>query len=1768
MKSLFLPAFAVALTLSARGELPVNLAPGGTATGSSAGYGSVFADASDGNRDGHFYNGGSVWHTLVPDTAPFYEVDLGGTYFLDRVMIWPRTDAPDQGTMENFTLKVLDDSGKVVWTADYWPAAAVNWAWGTSAMRGVAGRKVRYEKRDGTPNYLTFAEFEIQGGKTQPSANYARAAGAAVTASPAGLGTTAGAANNGDLNGNYASVASPRPVYQSAASAAGNFWQVDLGSARILDSVIVYARQDAAPTGEARLKLLDAAGTEIYGAALNLRRTDLVNNGSRFDVSCRIPGTVAAARTVRLETLAAEPLALAEVEVFGPPADPAPPVLTRQDPAPGALLAELQQVEVEFDEDVTGVSAGDLLINGLPASGLTTLSPRRHAFTFPQPGNGAVSLAFAPGHDITDAAGNAFQGAVWPVTLDTTLPAPRPVITEFLAENKGGLRDADGDSSDWIEIYNPGPTVVNLGGWYLSDTPANPAKWRFPGPTLLEAGARLVVFASSKDRAAAGQPPHTNFKLDPGGESVLLVKPDGLTVASQILNYPPQRENVSFGPGRSFAATPLLAQGAAARVLIPGGPVMGWTDVNFDDSAWAAGTLGVGFDTGGNAAAGGLLGWWNFDDAANPARAADSSGQGRDGTVANAVFSADAQGRSGKAGDRSLVFNGNGAVTFPSAAEGAFDAMADRDAFTLSIQAYGAATMPQENYLFYASTGTGGSGTRALDAHLPWTDSVIYFDTAGCCGSGETRLLVGEPDPSKWRGQWNHYVFLKNGDTKQIWQNGLLLHEGINTADQTPFRSLFLGALNSAGGSGYRGRLDDFALWEGALDGGEIASLAAGTPPPAVRRLTPLIGTDIGAAMRGIRATAYARVPFTVAEGAVPDLLTLKIRYDDGFVAWLNGVEVARRNAPATPAHDSAAAGERPGGGALTAEEIDLTRFAPLLRSGANVLALQGLNHTAADGDFLLLPELSAGQSQPDRYFPSPTPGQANGAGVTGFVSDVKFSPQRGFYDEPVTVTLNCGTPGAMVVYTTDSSLPGLTNGQSGPSPLTVAVTGTTTLRAAAFQGTLAPANVDTHTYLFVSQVAAQKRPPAAPAAWPGGFPVDFAMDPRVPGPAPAAGYSLRESLLSLPSLSLTTAPADLWGTGGIYANSSGRGRGWERFTSVEWLDPASPEGFHAGAGLRLHGNISRNKDFTPKHGFSLRFRGEYGDPTLKFPLFPGSPVEEFDELVLRAGSTDTWPCTEWAATGLGLNGELYQRWNRDWASYLRDQWVRDAHLAMGQEDFRGRYCHLYLNGSYWGLYNVTESPSAAHMAAHFGGPEAEWDTVADFSELHEGSRSAWDQLLQMANGGQLGSDAGLRRVQGLAADGTRDPALPRLLDVDNLIDYMILHILIGADDWPNHNWWGARRSRSADPEGFRFFSWDQEISNVNAVYGRSSWGPVYAEAEADGTPTRIYAKLRSSPEFRLRFADRAQRHLFNDGALTEAGNTARWKARVDEIDHALVAESARWGNAQSNHTHPGQPYTRENAWLPHLAWMAANYWPKQPATALTRLRAASLFPAFAAPKLSPHGGPVSAVFSTTLSNPNTAGGGTLFYTTNGDDPRQWGGTVHPAALNSATAVTLTLPAGATVRARIRQGTAWSALTEAAFPLNPDLDHDGMDDAWEAGHGLSAENPADGAPDSDGDGQTNFEEYLANTDPRAASSTLRLQAETVDPATGRILLRFALQPGRVYVIERSASLENASSWVPRATFSPEASSRAVQHSEPVTGQRHFYRLRATTAPQP
>jgi len=176
-----------------------------------------------------------------------------------------------------------------------------------------------------------------------------------------------------------------------------------------------------------------------------------------------------------------------------------------------------------------------------------------------------------------------------------------PLITEFQADNSSTLSDEDGDSSDWIEIFNPDGSDYDLSGCYLTDDPANLTKWQFPSVTNLEASRFLVVFASDKDRTTAGSELHTNFKISAGGEYLALVAANGTTVLHEyVAPYPIQFEDASYGLkqlGNTSDET-LIEVAANCAAFVPTNGSLGttWTAIGFDDSSWISGTTGVGYE--------------------------------------------------------------------------------------------------------------------------------------------------------------------------------------------------------------------------------------------------------------------------------------------------------------------------------------------------------------------------------------------------------------------------------------------------------------------------------------------------------------------------------------------------------------------------------------------------------------------------------------------------------------------------------------------------------------------------------------------------------------------------------------------------------------------------------------------------------------------------------------------------------------------------------------------------------------------------------------------------------------------------------------------------------------------------------------------------------------------------------------------------------------------------------------------------------------------
>ena len=339
-----------------------------------------------------------------------------------------------------------------------------------------------------------------------------------------------------------------------------------------------------------------------------------------------------------------------------------------------------------------------------------------------------------------------------------------------------------------------------------------------------------------------------------------------------------------------------------------------------------------------------------------------------------------------------------------------------------------------------------------------------------------------------------------------------------------------------------------------------------------------------------------------------------------------------------------------------------------------------------------------------------------------------------------------------------------------------------------------------------------------------------------------------------LPVLSLVTDPAHLWDEEtGIYTHAEERGREWERPVTVEWLSPEGELDFSVGAGLRIHGGSSRRR---AKQSFRLYFRGEYGPRELAYPLFGLQPGQTYDRLVLRGGFSDNW------------------LWDSAEAVYVRDQLVRELHEAMEQVAARGRWVVVYLNGAYWGLYNLTERIDEAFLATHFD--HDDWDLVRP-DEEHE----AWDAFVDWITGTDLSAEAQYEQAV-------------QQLDIENFTSFLILHLWAGNTDWGSHNWYVARMRDGPDAR-WRLFVWDAEMTfglgrEADATDDVSfSQAVIYGGLDA----SLILASLLASPQYQAYFAAQVERHLA--GALSTETVRGRLAVLGTELRPAIAAEAVRW---------------------------------------------------------------------------------------------------------------------------------------------------------------------------------------------------------------------------------------------------------------------------------
>jgi hypothetical protein len=560
------------------------------------------------------------------------------------------------------------------------------------------------------------------------------------------------------------------------------------------------------------------------------------------------------------------------------------------------------------------------------------------------------------------------------------------------------------------------------------------------------------------------------------------------------------------------------------------------------------------------------------------------------------------------------------------------------------------------------------------------------------------------------------------------------------------------------------------------------------------------------------------------------------------------------------------------------------------------------------------------------RFFPSPTPGAINNTAYLGEVDQLQLSHKRGFYtsSSSFNLTIACVTPGANIYYTTD-----------GRSPIAGEVNTPTSIRYTT------PITLNSTKFV---------RAAAIKTGW---MPTRTETHTYV--------FDANSYHKAIPVMAIVGDPTEsLWEPNGVMSVNH-RSFGYEKPASLEILDVNNAgNDYQIDCGLRIHGNARGSYTIgndwltcwvnwwdgwnSNKFAFRFYFRSIYGNNRFDYPFFTFTPEVTREQcIVLRAGKNDS--CTP----------------------LVKDEFWRRLYKQMGGAQLTGRCVNLYINGVYKAYFNPTGRDNAQFYQEYYG-TNNEIDVISN-AGLRDGDTVAWDAMLYDIDTLDFSDNANYEYISGK-------------IDIDDFIDYLIVQIHSGNFDWPNNNW-AANRERSENSK-WRFSIWDAEGTEqwyfgadcakcADTAFDKfpSYLTPPMGLNAGDWPICRIYRALKTNPNFRQLFADRIHRHYKNNGIMSTARILTTWNDTVNEIKPVLPAYDGV---------------------LPP-SFVGTVFLPKREPYVLTAFQTNGLYnlalgaPVFNVNGSYKFGGYVSTSDTFTMTDPCSSGG-TIYYTTDGSDPR------------------------------------------------------------------------------------------------------------------------------------------------------------------------------------
>ena len=316
-------------------------------------------------------------------------------------------------------------------------------------------------------------------------------------------------------------------------------------------------------------------------------------------------------------------------------------------------------------------------------------------------------------------------------------------------------------------------------------------------------------------------------------------------------------------------------------------------------------------------------------------------------------------------------------------------------------------------------------------------------------------------------------------------------------------------------------------------------------------------------------------------------------------------------------------------------------------------------------------------------------------------------------------------------------------------------------------------------------------------------------------GPVQTSTFFIGENI-HLPVFSLSTNPENLWDNDiGIYVDENIADRkSWERPGTIEFFEADGHPGFIRNADIRLFG---RTAIYLPQKSLSFFLSG-----TLEYPLFSDIAIDEFDSFVLRS-SSDDWHLT-----------------------MFRDAFIQKLirkNMSVATQSYRPAV--LFINGEYWGIHNIREKYNEAYLATHYGADPDNIDLLY-IDERNNGS-------IEVLAGDRVNHDALISFVENnnLALQENYDQ-VSQMVDIDDLIDYVIAESMMGNVSWA-HN---IRAWRPRTPNG----KWRWLVFDMDRGYRDLSFNSL--QEMSDRFP--VFKALLDNQNFRDLFLQRFVEYINN----------------------------------------------------------------------------------------------------------------------------------------------------------------------------------------------------------------------------------------------------------------------------------------------------------------